>query len=260
MPINSVNIQIDRLKDMKKYPKELYYIGDLSLLNRPTVSIVGTRRPSAYTKKIIYQLSNELAKRGVVVVSGGAMGVDAIAHLGAGSSNTVAVTATGLDIRYPAVNSNLLRDIERDGLVLSMFKEGFKAQRWSFVVRNELVVALGDILIVAEANIDSGSMRSAEYALNMGREIFVLPHRIGESQGTNTLLAQNRAKAIYSIEEFANSFGVRADDNSIKDDFFYFCQKNPTLDEAIIKFGSRVYEEELMGNIKIENGLIYING
>ena len=258
MPINSINIKIDRLNDMKKYPKELYYLGNLSLLKKPAISIVGTRRPSNYTKNMVSILAKELVSRGIIIVSGGAMGVDAIAHLGAGSSNTIAVSATGLDIRYPSVNARLLKDIENNGLVLSMFQKGFKATNWSFVIRNELVVALGNILIVAEADLNSGSMRSVEYALKMGREIFVLPHRIGDSKGTNTLLAEGKAKAIYCIEDFANSFGVKANDNIPKDDFFYFCQNNPTLDEAIIKFGDRVYEEELEGNIEIVNAIVQI--
>ena len=256
--IKIVNRHLKQLEDMKKYPNPLYAIGNLELLQRPMVSIVGTRRPSRYTKEVISKLANELSYRGVVIVSGAAMGVDAIAHRGAGVSNTVAVAATGLDIRYPTVNASLIEEIERNGLVISMFKEGFKATSWSFVVRNELVVALGRLLIVAEADIDSGSMRSAEYALKMGREIYVLPHRLGESKGTNKLLSEGKAKAIYSIEEFANRFGVKTTRNIQKDDFFYFCQNNPTLDETIQRFGDRVYEEELLGNIEIENGLVSI--
>lgn len=258
--IKEIQTNIKELNSMKKYPKKIFAIGDTNLLYRPKVSIVGTRRPSRYTKDTISKIASELASRGVVVVSGAAMGVDAIAHKGAGSNNTIAVSATGLDIRYPAVNASLIEEIEKNGLVLSIFKEGFKATRWSFVVRNEIVVALGEILIIAEANLDSGSMRSAEYAMQMGKDIYVLPHRLGESEGTNRLLSQGKAKAIYSIDEFVDKFGIKAPDSIKRDDFFYFCQKIPTLDEAVAKFGARVYEEELLGNIKIENGLVYING
>ncbi len=256
--IDILKKHIKQLEDMKKYPKRLYGIGNFELLNKPMVSIVGTRRPSRYTREVISKIANELASRGVVVVSGAAMGVDAIAHRGAGTSNTIAVAATGLDIRYPTVNSPLIEEIERDGLVLSIFEEGFRATSWSFVVRNELVVALGSMLIVAEADIDSGSMRSAEYAMRMGRDIYVLPHRLGESEGTNKLLSEGNAKAIYSIDEFANQFGVKTTKDIPKDEFFYFCQNHPTLDETIKRFGSRVYEEELLGNIEIINGLVSI--
>jgi len=248
---------INELDSMKKYPKELYSIGDRSLLKRPKVSIVGTRRPSSYTKQFTHTLAKSLASRGVCIISGVAMGVDAIAHTGAGANNTIAVVANGLDIRYPAVNRFLIEDIEKNGLILSQFSIGFKATPWSFVVRNELVVALGDILIVTEADKNSGSMRSVEFALKMGKKIFVLPHRLNESLGTNSLIESGLAKPIYDIEKFSNSYGVVPKDNSIeRDEFFYFCQTSPTLDEAIAKFNSRVYEAELEGLIKIENGLV----
>ena len=253
---NTINQTIPSLNDMKKYPSKLFYRGDLALLQRPKVSIVGTRRPSAYTRGLTHNLAKALSSRGVCVVSGVAMGVDAIAHTGAGESNTIAVVANGVDIRYPAVNKNLIESIEKEGLVISQFEDGFRATSWSFVVRNEIVVALGDMLIVSEADLDSGSMRSVEFALNMGREIFVLPHRLDESMGTNRLLAEGKAKAIYNIEEFASRFGKEADSDIIKDDFFYFCQKSPTLDETIDKFGSRVYEAELEGMIVIEGGIV----
>ena len=255
----SITDNISELEAMKKYPKELFYKGDLELLKRPKVSVVGTRRPSAYTRQFTYALSNALAKRGVCVVSGAAMGVDAIAHDGAGASNTIAVVANGLDIKYPAVNKNLIENIEKEGLVISQFKDGFRATGWSFVVRNEVVVALGDILVVTQAEPNSGSMRSVEFAKKMGKQIFVLPHRLGESLGTQELLEKSEAKAIYDVENFASSFGCAVADDVVKDDFFYFCQKCPSVDEAIQQFGDKVYEAELEGIITIQNGIVRLN-
>ena len=250
---------IPSLEGMKKYPSTLFYKGKLDLLKRPKVSIVGTRRPSNYTRQVTYTLASALAKRGVCVVSGAAMGVDTIAHTGAGEENTIAVVANGLDIRYPAVNKNLIVDIENKGLLLSQFNDGFRATGWSFVVRNELVVALGDSLIVTEADLNSGSMRSVEYALKMGKEIFVIPQRLDESLGTNQLLHHKQAKAIHDIEAFASMFGQVAQDELEKDDFFYFCQTTPTFDESIKKFGDRVYEAELEGVITIHNGIVRLS-
>ena len=251
--INRVNREIEALKYMKKEPKELFYKGNLELLDRVKVSIVGSRRPSSYTKDFTYKLSKALAKRGVVIVSGAAMGVDAIAHLGAKEENTMAVMANGLDIRYPAINKELIKNIEQKGLVLSFFKEGFRATKWSFVARNELVVALGEILIVTEANLNSGSLRSIEYALKMNKSIYVLPHRLNESLGTNMLLKENKAKAIYDIEEFANMFGRV---NEKKDEFLEYLESSPTLQDALLKYQDRIYEAELEGLISIENGVI----
>lgn len=250
---------IANLEAMKKYPSTLFYKGNLELLRRPKVAIVGTRRPSNYTRKVTYSLAKALANRGVCVVSGAAMGVDAIAHTGAGEDNTIAVVANGLDIRYPAVNKSLIENIENRGLILSQFNDGFRATGWSFVVRNELVVALADILIVTEADVDSGSMRSVEYALKMGKKIFVLSQRLDESLGTNQLLNDMQATAIHNIETFASTFGQSVEDTVEKDDFFYFCQKTPTFDEAISQFGERVYEAEIEGVITIQNGIVRLS-
>jgi DNA processing protein len=91
----------------------------------------------------------------------------------------------------------------------------------------------------------------------MGKQIFTLPHHIGESSGTNRLLKEGLATPIYDIEEFASGYGVVPQDSTIqKDEFFYFCQTTPTLDEAISKFGDRIYEAELEGLIRIEHGLV----
>jgi len=248
--------EIPEFSLLKKPPETIWYRGDLSLLKRPKVSVVGTRRPSFYTRETVKELAGMLARRGVVIVSGAAMGVDAMAHEGAGAASTIAVLGNGVDIRYPAINRNLLERIEKEGLILSRFEPGFRATNWSFVVRNELVVALGEILVIAEADEGSGSMRSAEYALKQGKEIWVLPHRLGESAGTSRLLAEGRAGVISSLEAFADRFGSEVSPARVKDDFFCFCQRRPTLDEAVAAYGERIYEAEFAGEIVIENGRI----
>jgi len=253
-----VTEHLSALDAMKKYPPELFYKGNLELLKRPKVSIVGTRRPSNYTRQFTYALARALAKRGVCVVSGAAMGVDTIAHEGAGVDNTIAIVANGLDIRYPVINRPLIESIEKQGLILSQFNDGFRATGWSFVVRNELVVALGDILIVTEADLKSGSMRSVEYALKMGKEIWVLSHRLDESLGTNQLVSEGRANVIQNVESFASRFGQAVESDMLKDDFFYFCQGSPTFDETVQKFGDRVYEAELEGEVTIHNGIVML--
>jgi len=255
----NITEHISALDTMKKYPKELFYKGNLSLLHRPKVAIVGSRRLSNYTREFTYMLAKALAQRGVCIVSGAAMGVDAVAHTGAGSENTIAVVANGLNIRYPVINKSLIESIENEGLVLSQFNDGFRATGWSFVVRNELVVALGDILIVTEAELDSGSMRSVEYALRMGKEIYVLSQRANESLGTNKLLQEGKAKCITDIEAFVTRFGEAVDLEIEKDAFFYFCQSSPTFDETVHKFGDKVYEAELEGIVTIHNGIVRLN-
>ena len=252
--IKILDKHIPELEFMKKYPSEISYIGNSDLLKKTKVSIIGTRKPNQYTKHFTYLLSQKLASVGVCIVSGAAMGVDAIAHSGAGAANTISVVANGLDIRYPVVNKALIEAIEQEGLILSQFNNGFRATSWSFVVRNELVVALGDILIVTEADLNSGSIRSVEYALKMKKKIYVLPHRLGESEGTNELVKQGLANEIHNVDEFVSQFGTIA---KISDDpFLQFCSSNPTFDEAVLKYNQTVFEYELDGKISIDNGRV----
>ncbi len=169
--MNLVQEKIIELSSMKNYPSELFYEGDLGLLKKLKISIVGSRKPSKYSRIMIQKLSSLLSKKGICIVSGGAMGVDAVAHSSAGSSNTIAVLPCGINLRYPSINKKLLDDIQKNGLLLSQFDPDFKATPWSFVVRNELVVALGDVLVVGEAELNSGTMRSVEFALKMKKKI-----------------------------------------------------------------------------------------
>lgn len=252
--MDAVDFYIPELNAMKKYPERIYCKGDAGLLKRTKVSIIGSRRPHQYTQQMTHRISSGLAQHGVCIVSGAAMGVDAIAHRGSGAMNTIAVLPSGIDMRYPAVNKKLIASIEENGLTLSQFEPGFMATPWSFVVRNELVVALGEVLIVTQADPESGSMRSVEFALAMGKKVYVLPHRIGESEGTNRLLAEGKAEAIYDIERFIGRYRgacVAADDP-----FLQFCLTNPVYDEAVSRYGERLFEAELEGLVAVENGRV----
>ena len=266
--MNKIEDEIIELLSMKNYPKQLFYDGNLELLKQKKIAIVGSRKPTQYSRNLAHQLSHALSCAGVCVVSGGAMGIDAIAHLGAGSSNTIAVLPCGIDIKYPSVNKNLLTDIQKNGLLLSQFDEGFRSAPWSFVVRNELVVALGDVLIVAEADEGSGSMRSIEFALAQGKEIYVFPQRMGESNATNILLQEDKAKAIYDIEAFVASFTKDMElpnnphANKVShvksSDFLEFCKTNPTYEEVLKKYPEKVFEAEFSGFIEIRNARVYL--
>lgn len=201
-------------------------------------------------------MTSKLSQNGICIVSGAAMGVDAIAHQGAKSNNTIAVVANGLDIRYPSVNKNLIQDIEKQGLILSAYKEKKKARNYTFVQRNELVVALGDKLIVTQADINSGSLTSVEFALQMKKEIFTLPHRLNESLGTQELVKKGLVKVIYDIDEFVENITGKKIKN-IEDEILQFCKTNPTIESAIAKYSSKIFEYELDGKIKIENGKVF---
>lgn len=241
---------------IEQLEKELFYIGNLDLLNKTKIAIVGSRRPNQYTQIKTKELASKLSSSDVCVVSGCAMGVDAIAHNSAGAFNTIGVVANGLDIRYPAVNKKLIEEIEYKGLMLSQFDQGHSARNYNFVQRNEIVVDLSEAIIITQADTNSGSMRSAEFALKKGKKLYVLPHRIGESDGTNLLLKNGLANAIYDIDEFVLQYSQVLTSDT-KDEFLEFCKTNPTYDEVVEKFSSKVFEYELLGKIEVKNGLVY---
>jgi len=258
MKTQVVDFHIAELDSMKKYPKELFFRGSLSLLKYKKISIVGSRKPNQYARQKTQELAQKLSSAGVCIVSGGAIGVDAIAHKAASSSNTIVVAATGLDKRYPTINARLIEEVENKGLVLSQFKDGSPSTKYNFVIRNELVVALGDVLIVTYADLNSGTMRSVEFALKMGKKIYVLAHRIGESEATNRLLSQGKAEAIYDIDEFVSSISGTKKEEKKLDEFLEYCKNSPTYEEALKAYPSRVFEAELSGEILVLNGRVVI--
>jgi DNA processing protein len=253
--IREVDFHIEALEAMKVYPQKLFYRGNLELLQRPKVSIVGTRHPIAYTKMMTQELARKLSDANVCVVSGGAQGVDGAAHKGAGAHNTIMVAGTGLDVRYPAINDALIRSIEAEGLVLSQFEAKLPSFKWNFPARNELIVALGEALVVTQADRKSGTMHSVEFALKMNKPIFVLPHRMGESDATNDLLKQNLATPIYDIDAFAARFGGEKKP-TCQDEFLIYCDSHPLYHEAVEAFAHQVFEYECLGKIVVENGRI----
>ena len=198
-------------------------------------------------------LSTQLSKRNIIIVSGAAIGVDAISHFSAGPENTIAVVANGLDIKYPAINSKLITSIEEKGLMLSAYKNKEKARNYTFVHRNEIVVSLGEVLIVTEADQKSGSLTSVKYALDMGKKVYTLPHRLEESIGTQKLVSKGLIEPIYDLEKFLNSFGeiIKEDDELTK-----YLNSFPLYEEAIKKYANKIFELELEGQIRIENGYI----
>ena len=251
--INKLEHKIDELNSMKKYPNELFFIGNTQLLKKRKISIVGSRHPSQYSQKYTHLIAQGLSQRDIAVVSGAAIGVDSIAHNSAGTNNTIAVVANGLDIKYPAINKKLIEKIEQNGLMVSAYKQGEKARNYTFVLRNEIVVALSEALIVTHADEKSGTLTSINYALKMGKKVYTIPHRIDESKGTQKLLEKGLIEPIYCIETFLNSFAkVKSNENSIEK----YLKTFPSYEEAIAKYSNEIFELELDGKIIIENGYI----
>src|SRR5450759_1259804 len=159
----------------------------------PRVAIVGSRRPSPYGEAVAEQLGTDLARAGVIVVSGLALGIDAAAHRGAlnGGGITVAVMGTGVDVVYPAAHSRLAEEIlAAGGALVSQFPDGTIPRRQNFPARNWTMAALSEIVVVVEAGQGSGALITAEAALHLHKEVMAVPGSVFSplSVGTHGLL------------------------------------------------------------------------
>lgn len=164
------------LRELTDPPLLLYYRGILPDPEKPMVSIVGTRGPTGAGRTQAYHVAYELGSVGIPVVSGLARGIDSMAHRGNmdGQGKTVAVLGNGLDSVYPVSNRNLaLRILETGGCLLSEYAPGVPPYKWHFPARNRIIAALGRATIVVEAPQHSGSLITAQFALDQGRDVLV---------------------------------------------------------------------------------------
>ncbi|MCH3852918.1 DNA-protecting protein DprA, partial [Campylobacter jejuni] len=155
---------LELFKELKNPPKKLYYKGNLKLLEQRKIAIIGSRRMSTYTKNCVFELSNLLKNSKISVVSGGALGVDISASMAA-MPNTIGVFANGLDEIYPRSNEKIIKQIYENALALSENESYYKPKPYDFLLRNRLIVALSEAVVVAQADLQSGSMQSARLAL-----------------------------------------------------------------------------------------------
>ena len=218
-------------------PSPLYYEGNLEILKKPLVSIVGTRRCTAYGENTAYKLAKELSARGIAIVSGLAFGIDAAAHRGAlcGSGGTIAVLASGLPNVSPVSNAWLAEKILKEGgLVLSEncappLERGKRAQsgglcgndahyKSDFLVRNRIIAGLSAVTVVVEAGERSGALNTADHAGRENRAVGAVPGRICDEQSAGTLkLILNGATMITEARDIADMLGVRWDTVSVDD-------------------------------------------
>jgi DNA processing protein len=188
-------------------PADLYVRGNAEILGEPTVAIVGARSCSPYGSQVARSLARELAAAGLVVVSGLARGIDGEAHRGTleADGQTVAVLGCGIDRDYPRSHTELARRIRERGAVVSEYPPGVEPAPWRFPARNRIIAGLCAATIVVEARERSGALITADFALDLGREVFAVPGEITSalSAGTNDLMRQGAAPLLSAADVFA---------------------------------------------------------
>lgn len=200
----------DTLRDIDFAPKELFIIGGIG--DEPKVAIVGSRIPTAYGKQVTYDFAYELARAGVTVVSGLATGIDTEAHRGAidGGGRTIAVQARGLDGVYPTSNRSLaLKILETGGALVSEYPEKTLPMPWQFPERNRIISGLSLGVVVTEADVDSGSLITADYAKKQDRILMAVPGNITSrmSSGPNNLI-RDVAVPVISTSDILAAVGL----------------------------------------------------
>lgn len=204
----------DSLREIQGNPRELYCIGDISLLKTPCAAIVGSRRYTIYGRQTALMIGKMLAGRGITVVSGMAKGIDSFAHQGALSKQegkTIAVLGTAIGKPYPASNAALMEEIEEKGLVISEYPPDFPGSQYGFPARNRIISGLSKSVIVVEAGLKSGSLITAQIAGDQGKTVFAVPGNINSqfSIGTN-LLIRDGAYPLVVVDDVIREMGVQS--------------------------------------------------
>lgn len=224
------------LKEIYDPPPILYALGNTSILSTPSVAIVGTRKPSVMGSETAWQIAHELARCGITIVSGLALGVDAKAHFGslAAFGNTVAVMGTGINRIYPFQNTALYHEIRQSGLILSEFPLNSPPNAGHFPRRNRIISGLSSSILVIEAAIRSGSLITARFALEQNRDVLAVPGSIKNPQarGCHQLLQQG-AKLVTSYQDVLDELGFDGYHTKL-------VEKEKPIDTLAIESGSLV--------------------
>lgn len=220
------------LKQISDYPPVITVYGNSGILNKPSISLVGSRNSSINGCKFTENLCKDLAKHKILSVSGLARGIDTAAHKGSLEYGTIAVVATGIDIIYPAQNKDLFKRIGEKGAVIAEMPYGSMPKAQNFPRRNRIISGMSMATIVVEANLRSGSLITARMALEQNREVFAVPGSPldGRSEGTNKLI-KGGASVLTSISDIIGNVSFDIDHlEAMQEQSDLFSQ--PTLSKA----------------------------
>lgn len=202
----------EKLRVIAKAPYSLFVRGKMPEENRVSIAIVGARNCTSYGKELAKWFGRELSNAGIQVISGMAYGIDGCAHWGAfgGTTATYAVLGSGIDVCYPRENYELYRNLQQKGGILSEYAPGVKGKGFQFPMRNRIISGLSDGVVVVEARKKSGSLITADLALEQGKDVFAVPGRIGDplSEGCVDLLKQG-AELVTSPKDIIDNFHIQ---------------------------------------------------
>lgn len=200
------HIYLKVLDTVANAPESLYIIGNLPKDRLPTVAIVGTRKPTAYGQEVAYKLAYSLAQQGVIIVSGLALGIDALAHRAAIEAGGTTIAVLPSLNAYPYSNRTLAAQIAKQGCLLSENTSQTQIFRGSFVKRNRLVSGISDGLLVVEATLKSGTLHTAAFARRQSKPVMVVPGNITSpaSEGCNNLL-KTGATAVTNVDDIVKT-------------------------------------------------------
>ncbi|GAW94332.1 DNA-processing protein DprA [Calderihabitans maritimus] len=200
------------LKRIYDPPPVLFVKGTIKKEDEQAIAIVGSRRATAYGRKVAQKLAQELVLNGFCVVSGMARGIDTCAHQGAlqGGGRTIAVLGSGINVVYPRENDQLMESISENGAVISEFPLDTQPEPGNFPVRNRIISGLAWGTLVVEATERSGSLITVDFALEQGRDVFAVPGPITSpcSKGTNNLIKQG-AKLVETVADILEEYGIK---------------------------------------------------
>lgn len=252
------------LKEIKNPPENLFIKGSIECLNKPAVAIVGTRKATQLGRKIAEDIAYTLGKRGFVIVSGLAMGIDTAAHTGAlkAGAKTVAVLGNGVNRIYPAQNENLAKKIlEAKGAIISEYGPKAPGHKGIFLDRNRIISGLSIATVVVEAPFKSGSINTASWAGDQGRSLFVIPGPVNHQNymGSHKLIRDGAILAT-SAEDILEDLGVITGINEEAETNLIFendIQKS--IFEAIQESGSAVSADEIIDITGLDAEIVNIN-
>lgn len=209
----------EHLKQCHKPPFVLFYYGDLSLLERPqeTIAYIGSRKASEYGKRMTRLIVSELAQK-MVIVSGMAKGIDAVAHETAINSKgkTIAVLGSGIDYCYPRENAELYNTIKSQHLLISEYPNRTEPDASQFPLRNRIIAMLAKSVVVGEADIKSGTLITVSYALSSGRDVCCVPYPGDIASACNSLIKQG-AKLVESAKDVYEEMGIETAEKGMRD-------------------------------------------